>query len=424
LIQLLTILLLVLTGTYQPSATAADPVTKWVYNGCGGNCFTSFDACVNIGQFDTHSAAAAACDAVVTDNPFGASWTGSSLLSSSSTAAKYRGEFSDTRFADIFLVTVQTCSDGSTPQNGTCPDPTCPTGQVYDSDIGFCVTPPDCSTTVGQTVNGTVTQAGVGPAGQCYSGCFYETSDFVFTSTDYGYFRFTGNGQSCSGPTDNPLPQPVPEPTVTDDGNQTSEPATDENQEQISQQLGGVQDQLGNLEKGIGSEINLSNQRNDLLADILAAQLEGNQGDDDKDGDGTDDSYADGSCAGPSVCNGPAIECAIAAQAYATRCNLQDETTDITETDVMNQLGATQTIEQYFDSTDPANNIDVTDSFTAPAETTSSCPPDYQVVTSVASFNISYAPICSFGNTVNPLVTLAAWIISGLMFYQALMKEW
>lgn len=317
------------------------------------------------------------------------------------------------------------------------PPPQCTPPQVYDAAIGFCVTPPDCSGTVGDVVNGNVVPVGPGPASMCTGGCNYNVTDFVFTSTDYGYWRFTGDGASCSGPTappqsdppppEDPITPTDPTPPVTDDGNPDAEPATDENQEQMSQQLEGIQNQLQNLEQGSANETNAQNTTNDLLSQLLnEARGTGDSGTGtgDQDGNGTDDFFADGACVTPPACDGPAIECAIAQQAYSTRCNLQDETQDITETDVMASVGATQTLEQYFDPSDPANTIDLTGSFTAPAETTSACPADYAVVTRFGSFNISYSYICDFGNTVRPVVLLAAWIISGLMFYGSLMRDW
>lgn len=322
----------------------------------------------------------------------------------------------------------------------------CPAGETYDFTQDKCVAPTNCP-------SGSFTVDYAGPEFVTTTSCVVNGSGFSCEGTASGppitnnngltvqLYSYTGdecgvNNDGTGGPEVTPKPEPVdpitptpePEPPVTDDGDTTDEPATDENQEVISNQLKGIQEQIQNLEQGSVDEVQTGNQSNSLLSEILSEigslNSNGSGGTTDGDGDGTDDSFGDASCLGPPVCNGPAIECAIAAQAYWTRCNLQDETEDIVEQDVMDTLGATQTIEEYFDPADPDNQVDVTGSFTAPVETTSACPGDYAIGTRFGTFNISYGYMCDFGNTVRPIVLLSAWIIAGLMFYGSLMRDW
>ncbi len=315
------------------------------------------------------------------------------------------------------------------------PLPQCTLPQVFDPVIGFCVTPPDCSNTTGQGFQGGLVAAGA-IGNTCSGGCEYQPSDFTFQGTNTGFWTYSGTGNACAGgaPAPVPLPPPEtpitptpPEPSIPNDNNTTNEPASDEGQETISNQLGGVQNQLQNLEKGTGSLITQGNQQNSLLQQIANKVGQGTgtkgPGTSDENGDGVDDSFTDGGCLGPPACNGPVIQCAIAAQAYATRCNLEDDTVDITEADVMLSTNTTLTLEQYFDSTNPSNQIDVTNSFTVPAATTSACPPDNIVQTSYGNVDITYSYICQFGTTVRPVVILGAWLIVGMMFYTTLLRN-
>jgi len=323
------------------------------------------------------------------------------------------------------------------------PAPTCPSGQVWDATIGFCVTPKDCSGTVGDVVDGNVQPVGPGPSSMCSGGCEYATSDFIFTSADYGYFRFTGTGATCSGSTPAPTPAPLPEPTPetptepttpedpipTPDPGTEGDPATQGNQHTISNQLHGLAGQMGNLESGQGKLINQGNTTNSLLTNIANQLQEGNgtgssgNGTSDQDGDGTDDSFSDGGCLTAPTCNGPAVECAIAFQAYNTRCNLQITDPAATEATVMADVGVTQTVEEIL-TVAPEDEHDASTMFTSPTPAGGSCPADYSVSTSLGSVSFSWGPICEFGTDTRPVVLLAAWIVAGMMFYNALLRNW
>lgn len=328
---------------------------------------------------------------------------------------------------------------------GTCaiPAPACPPGQTQDPVTGLCFLPPTC--TAGNTYDGNFVTTPAAIA-ECVGGCQYQPTTFNSSDGVSGYWTYVSDGVSCAGPTGNPTPTPdpatppptpetpitptTPEPSLQTDPNAPAAPATDKNQQVISQQIGGIQKQLQNLEKGTGSQITQGNQQVSLLqqiADSVKGQGTGTSGDGtgDQNSDGTDDFFADAQCTGgPPPCNGPAIECAIAQQAYFVKCNLQMPKPDIKESDVMASVGVTQTLEQYFDPSSPSNNIDVSDSFTPPPLNISACPPDYAVNTQFGSFNISYSYLCDLGDSVRPLVLLSAWIIVGLMFYGSLMRGW
>lgn len=180
---------------------------------------------------------------------------------------------------------------------------------------GFCYLPPQCEGTIGQSFNGNPGPVGPGPAYTCVSGCRYAVSDFIFTSADYGYYTFTGNGEDCiagqDGDETNPLPdyEPTPDqtpeeptdplnkPEVAEDGNTTDEPATDENQETLSRQLDFQSSQLSVIEKNSGAQALLQSDTNGLLTEIakntqgLASglSLDGNNMGNAPDGDGDGD---------------------------------------------------------------------------------------------------------------------------------------
>lgn len=335
------------------------------------------------------------------------------------------------------FVTIQ-CVDGSAwdyqAPVGICPE-YCPPGDTYNYSTQQCDTPVVCDLGFNLTQEGT----GSPPSSICQASCEYvPDGPAVYFGGDSWIANYKTNGSTCTGDSSNPLPNPnindqpdqfpdLEEPTIPDDGDSTKDPATDEGQEGISNQLGGIQSQLSEIGQGINNIDSNTNGVESLLAQMLAqGQGTGTSGTGtgDQDGDGTDDSFSDGGCGAPPACNGPPIECAIANQAYLTRCNLQDETTDITEADVMAQTGQTETLEQYFDDTKPENIIDIDNYFTPATETTSSCPGDYNITTSLGSINLGFSKLCDFGNAVRPIILLATWIVVGFMFHNSLLRNW
>jgi len=132
--------------------------------------------------------------------------------------------------------------------------------------------------------------------------------------------------------------------------------------------------------------------------------------------------FTDSGCQVAPRCTGDALQCAIARQAWETKCNLVSDTDEVTEADVMAQTGQTQTVEDYFDHANPDNVIDTEQLYNPPTASTASCPADISVTTRFGNFNFSYQPLCDLGALVRPLILALSVLIVAFMFYYALLR--
>lgn len=138
---------------------------------------------------------------------------------------------------------------------------------------------------------------------------------------------------------------------------------------------------------------------------------------------GTDQgSASDNGCGALPECTGDPILCVTLKMQHDTRCNLQSDTEDITEAEVMTQLGVTETVEEYFavDESDPNQNIDVgTIITTTPG--TSACPADISITVPFmpTAVVIPNTPICDFLSYIRPAVIALSYLVSGLMLFSA-----
>jgi len=325
-----------------------------------------------------------------------------------------------------------------------CTDP-----QVIDLENHGCKDPSPCPSTGSFTVsNGinefpsTYCQTGIGDGGE---NCAASGSGPALQGNNGLWSKlYTYNGQTCNGtdPTPTPAPEPIPPITPTDpaddpdpiptpDPGTENDPATHGDQHTLSDQLGGLSGQLRNLEGGTSGLQQGQNQGNSLLSQILDELKNGTGGGGsggtdptDQDGDGTSDSFGDGGCTGPPSCNGPAIECAIAAQAYYVKCNTQvEEPTDLEADVAANIAPGVPTPEDYFDDTAVGNIIDVDTYFDPPLLNSGSCPADYYATVFGQVITFSWGYVCEFLGYVRPVMLAIAWLISGFIFYRGMVRD-
>lgn len=139
---------------------------------------------------------------------------------------------------------------------------------------------------------------------------------------------------------------------------------------------------------------------------------------------GTDQGSAeDNGCGSLPTCTGDAIQCVILKMQHDTRCNLQTEIDDVTETDVMSQIGVTETIEDWkvANDADPDNNIDVDTEFFNDTPGNEACPADFSVSVPFMATPvvIPNQPICDFLDYLRPAVIALSYLVAGLMLFAA-----
>lgn len=138
---------------------------------------------------------------------------------------------------------------------------------------------------------------------------------------------------------------------------------------------------------------------------------------------GTDENSAsDGGCGQLPNCTGDPILCVTLKMQHDTRCNLQTDIEDVTEADVMGQIGVTQTIEDWVAEQDANtdNNIDVNTEFFTTQVGTASCPAPLTFdIPKVGPTSVPLTDLCNVLDLIKPAVILFANIIAGLMLFRA-----
>lgn len=342
-----------------------------------------------------------------------------------------------------------TCPSGGTynPVTNTCEDDEEPPAQCESGETGTGTGP---STWNSSSPNVTVCQE---------NGCEATWSMSVKTP-GYTFYTTTTTGNECSEPDDgfqssNPppnLPPPLPDPLPASGGcvqdsqqvvcgdSATASPPVPDNgtsgqpAEPDAQQKDPVSGDTFNTYNNTttnnstnftGESPNTGEEGDGASVGLGGIDTDGDgQGDCDPSKEDCGASNVSGglNCSSPPQCEGDAILCAIRFQAWHTRCNLEDDTTDITEADVMSQLGQTQTVEEYFDHDNEDNIIDLDETVELPTPETGSCPADITVNTSIVSFTLPTQPICDIATLVRPAVIAITYLISGMMMFQGLIR--
>lgn len=357
------------------------------------------------------------------------------------------------------------CPDGYQDNgNGACDSipTTCPTGQQLVN--GVCIPENQCT----PGASGTTTGPPVLPLGSATTimGCSSTDCEQIWTPSvetlGYVLYNSVESGNTCSETTDgfNPnspppdLPEPLPTPLpqsggcvqtggqVTCSEDATNSPPVPDNgtpgtpaepdAKQTDPNTGDTFNTFNNTTTNNSTNFSGNTPTGGTGSDGGSTGLGGIDQDGDGQGDcdpsiedcGASNTGGGLTCDSPPTCEGDAIACAIRFQAWSTRCNLEDNTTDITESDVMGQLGQTQTIEEYFDTANnPENEIDVMSETTLPTPTSGTCPPDLDMTLSIGSLTFPSQPICDIATIVRPAILALAYLISGLMFYNGLVRD-
>lgn len=349
------------------------------------------------------------------------------------------------------------------------PDEICPTGQTYNANTSTCELPQSCTAGATQNFFGPSQSLALGTTIDiCGSDlCIYSsTEDFEFlTGISAGNSQYSGTatGATCNtadnftseGPGTPEVPEPDTQPQngciessngeVWCTSDQTNSPPLPDNGTPgtPAQPDGQQNNQTTNTTNNFFNESTTNTSTNFGTTPGSTGGTTGSDGesdpsfgDIDTDGDGTGDcdpstqdcgtsSVSGGAtCASFPQCDGDPIQCAIRKQAWFTRCNLESNVEDITESDVMTQLGQTQTIEEYFDpANNPDNEVDVMSEVTLPTPDAGACPADLTMSLSTGPFTFPSQPICDVASLVRPAILALAYLISALMFYNGLVRD-
>lgn len=332
--------------------------------------------------------------------------------------------------------------------------------ETFDYPLCTDTTPPsnNCQSTSGQIIRDLIGAAPVPVV--CDSGCQYVnnqpaggmtvTSTSAFTSSST--VTYVGNGVECDNSEGTNTPGTNPDVTDTDNDG-IPEVNGEELPETPPPSDGCVLLPDGSLYCGSSSSSppapddgtpgqpatpdqmvtnTTTNTTNNYYDDTTTGNSSGGTPDGQVDGVcdpsvetcGTDQGSAeDNGCGALPTCTGDAIQCVILKMQHDTRCNLQTEIDDVTETDVMSQIGVTETIEDWkaANDADPDNTIDVDTEFFSDTPGTAACPADFSInVPFMATpVTIPNQPICDFLNFIRPAVIALSYLVSGLMIFAA-----